>query len=136
MTRRVTFLSILVLALVGAVVLAQSGGSDEDISRYRDPQNLAELVENGGREFIIVDVRTPMEYSSGHIPGAVNIDYRDIGSRPPEVEKDTLVITYCRSGARASRAQATLEAMGFENVVNFGAAASWPKELVTGDEPR
>lgn len=125
----------MVLALLVATgVGAQDAG--EDIAQYRVPENLARLVEDGGREYIIVDVRTPGEYRSGHIPGAVNIDYREIAARPPAVEKDALVVTYCRSGARASHAQATLERLGYENVVNFGGVSSWPRELVTGDEPR
>lgn len=141
MTRRVGILSIFAVLLVGTLAVAQStgagsSGTEEDISRYRVPANLVELVEDRGREFVIVDVRTPAEYRAGHIPGAVNIDYREIGEQPPQVDRDALVVTYCRSGARASHAQATLERMGFENVVNFGAVASWPEELVTGDSPR
>ena len=141
MTRRVGILSVLLALLVAALAAAQNSGTEGsgaegDISRYRVPANLVELVEDGEGDFIIVDVRTPAEYRAGHIPGAVNIDYREIGERPPQVDRDALVVTYCRSGARASRAQATLERMGFENVVNFGGVASWPEELVTGDSPR
>lgn len=141
MTRRVGILSVLFVLLIAGFAAAQSSGTggsgaEGDISRYRVPADLVELVEDGGREFVIVDVRTPAEYRAGHIPGAVNIDYREIGERPPQVDRDALVVTYCRSGARASRAQATLERMGFENVVNFGGVASWPEKLVTGDSPR
>ena len=141
MTRRVGILLILAVFLIGGLAVAQSSGADgsgteDDISRYRAPANLVELVETGGRGFVVVDVRTPVEYRSGHIPGAVNIDYRQIGEQPPEVDREALIVTYCRTGARASRAQATLERMGFENVVNFGGVASWPEELVTGDSPR
>lgn len=136
MSARVGILAMAVLLATTTAVAQDGANGTEDISRYRNPAALAELVEEDSREFIIVDVRTPAEYRSGHIPGAVNIDHREIGAQPPEVSKDTLVITYCRSGARASRAQATLEEMGFEKVVNFGGVSSWPKELVTGDEPR
>ena len=141
MTRRVGILLILAVFVIGGLAVAQSSGADgsgteDDISRYRVPAKLVELVETGEREFIVVDVRTPVEYRSGHIPGAVNIDYRQIGEQPPEVDREALIVTYCRTGARASGAQATLERMGFENVVNFGGVASWPEELVTGDSPR
>lgn len=135
MSKKIRFTLVLVLVVVAAPLLAQEGEA-EGIDRYTQPEALVELVEQGEREFVVVDVRTPAEYRSGHIPGAVNIDHRRIGENPPAVSKDALVVTYCRSGARASRAQATLERMGFENVVNFGGVSSWPKELVTGDEPR
>lgn len=137
MRSKVSLFLLAAIVLVSLVVPgARAQDAGEDIAQYRVPENLARLVEDGGREYIIVDVRTPGEYRSGHIPGAVNIDYREIAARPPEVEKDTLVVTYCRSGARASHAQATLERLGYENVVNFGAVSSWPEQLVTGDEPR
>src|SRR6056297_219332 len=141
MTRRAGIISVLLALLVAALAAAQNPstegfGAEGDISRYRVPANLVELVEDGERDFVIVDVRTPAEYRAGHIPGAVNIDYREIGERPPQVDRDALVVTYCRSGARASRAQATLERMGFDNVVNFGGVTSWPEGLVTGDSPR
>lgn len=136
MTVRVGILA-LALVLAGAAASAQDGTpAGEDISRYRNPGNLVELVEEEPRDYIIVDVRTPAEYRSGHIPGAVNIDHREIGASPPDVSADTLIITYCRSGARASVAQDTLERLGFEKVVNFGGVSSWPEELVTGDTPR
>lgn len=135
-TIRIAVVSAFAGLLVSGVAVAQNSGEagSEDISRYQDPANLVDLVENGGREFIIVDVRTPREYRAGHIPGAVNIDHRQIGRRPPEVDKDTLIVTYCRTGARASHALATLEQLGFENVVNFGGVSKWPSELVTGKQ--
>ncbi len=135
---RVSVIGAIAGLLLGGLAVAQDdeATAKEDISRYEKPGNLVDLVENGGREFIIVDVRTPREYRSGHIPGAVNIDHREINSQPPEVDKDTLIVTYCRSGARASRALATLERLGFDNVINFGGVSSWPGELVTGDQPR
>ncbi len=42
---------------------------------YTDPAVLKNLVESGSTDYLLIDVRTPEEYASGHIPTAVNIPY-------------------------------------------------------------
>jgi phage shock protein E len=69
-----------------------------------------------------IDVRTPEEYSSGHVEGAVNIPYTEISARIGEVteDKDATIYVYCRSGRRSGIAQSELQQSGFSNVVNVG----------------
>lgn len=69
-----------------------------------------------------IDVRSADEYSAGHVEGAANIPYTEIGARIGEVteDKDALIYVYCRSGRRSGIAQNTLQAAGFSNVVNIG----------------
>ena len=80
------------------------------------------LVDKGA---IIVDVRTPGEYSGGHIAGSINIPLdtleRNLGKLK---DKQKPVITCCASGMRSGRAKGILEAKGYENVVNGGGWAS------------
>lgn len=76
----------------------------------------------------ILDVRTPEEYSHGHIRGAVNIPVDDIEARQAELApfKDGPVIVYCRTGPRALRAIATLRALGFTDIAHLeGGMAAW-----------
>jgi len=83
------------------------------------------LVQGGA---LLVDVRTPQEYSAGHIEGAVNIPVSELGARLPELgEKQRSVVVYCRSGARSARAKALLESKGFTSVVNLGGMNRWPE---------
>lgn len=69
-----------------------------------------------------IDVRTADEFSAGHVDGAANIPYGEIGQRIAEVteSKDELIYVYCRSGRRSGIAKDTLDEAGFTSVVNLG----------------
>lgn len=126
-------IAILILALVGSVVLfAQSSRRTELERIYGEPSKLVELVAKKSESFLLVDVRTPEEYRSGHIPGSLNIPVDAIGAKPPTPQKDALIILYCRSGNRSGTAKRILEQAGYTRVVNFGAVSRWPKNLITG----
>ena len=87
------------------------------------PDKARALVDDGAH---LVDVRTPAEFASGHIEGAVNIPVDQIGGRLDEIGKpDETVVVYCRSGARSARAKRTLEQAGFADVHNLGAMSRW-----------
>lgn len=76
--------------------------------------NYREMVANGA---LIVDVRTPGEYKSGHIKGSVNIPLDSIGSQATSLlKKGVPVITCCRSGARSGMAVGILRNAGIEAV--------------------
>lgn len=70
---------------------------------------------------IIIDVREPSEYAAGHVPGAINIPVDDINANTmalKDLEKNSIVIVYCKSGGRAGAAKASLEQLGFSDVTN------------------
>lgn len=71
---------------------------------------------------LVIDVRTPEEFQSGHLDGALNIPHSEIESRISEISssKDKTVVVYCRSGGRAGIAQAALVKNGFTKVINAG----------------
>jgi phage shock protein E len=76
--------------------------------------DFSSLLEQGA---IIVDVRTPGEYKSGHIDGAMNIPLDMIASSSKLLKsKNVPVITCCRSGARSGAAASILRNMGIEAV--------------------
>lgn len=89
--------------------------------------------ENG---YIILDVRTPEEFSDKHIPGAINVANETIGTGEiPELpDKEQLILVYCRSGNRSKQASEKLAALGYTNVVEFGGINSWPGEVEAGSE--
>ena len=66
----------------------------------------------------LIDVRTPGEYRSGHIPGAINIPLQDFQRRFAELNayRDREVVLYCETGARASYGGRWLESQGFEEL--------------------
>lgn len=71
---------------------------------------------------VIIDVRTPEEFASGHYPGAINIPYDRIveGLSATSIPRDTALVLYCRSGNRSGKALVTLKAAGFSQLQNAG----------------
>ena len=122
----------ILLVLTSCVTTAPPAAAQKSVD-VTVPANLARLVTQGGSHYLLLAVRTPAEYASGHIPTARNLPYDQIAENPPAVDKSLLVITYCASGHRAEIAKKALESLGFTNVVNFGAMSRFPGKLVTGD---
>ena len=113
---------IIVVALVGAALVA--------LVKSRGPMISGEeartLVSEGAK---LVDVRTPGEFASGHIQGALNIPVDQIGGHADELgAKDRPVVVYCRSGMRSAKAKQILEAAGFTKVSNLGGIGRWPTD--------
>jgi phage shock protein E len=76
----------------------------------------------GDEAAVWIDVRSAGEYAQGHVAGATLIPHDEIeaGIQDLQVEKDTPILLYCRSGNRAGKAQKRLEALGYTNVTNLG----------------
>lgn len=74
----------------------------------------------------LVDVRTPEEYASGHLDGAVNIPFDEVAGRISEIgTPDTQVVVYCQSGGRSAVAAQTLHDAGFTKVIDVGPMHAW-----------
>ena len=69
---------------------------------------------------VVIDVRTPDEWSSGHLENAMNVEWQDILNISNSVTKDEKIYLYCRSGNRSGRATQTLIDAGYSNVTNAG----------------
>jgi rhodanese-related sulfurtransferase len=80
------------------------------------------------KHVVILDVRTPGEFNSGYIPGAINIDIyaADFQSRVQKLDKSKTYLVYCRSGARSSNAGNFMVTNGFKQVHNLkGGMMAW-----------
>ena len=69
---------------------------------------------------LVVDVRSPQEYASGHFSTAINIPYDQVGRRLAEFgpDKARTVVLYCYAGSRSAAAERVLRKNGFASVVN------------------
>ena len=69
-----------------------------------------------------IDVRTPQEFRSGHLQGAINIPVQQIraGIAAASPDKNAPLNLYCRSGRRVEAAMQELKAMGYTNITNHG----------------
>ena len=75
---------------------------------------------------VLLDVRTPQEYRSGHIPGSKNVPLQTIDKVASVAEnKDTVLYVYCQSGARSRQATNVLRGMGYTKVNNIGGIAAY-----------
>ena len=71
---------------------------------------------------VIIDVRTPQEFATGSIEGAVNLPLKGLPDSllNEGIELDEEVVVYCRSGRRSAEAKTLLKAAGFELVFDGG----------------
>jgi rhodanese-related sulfurtransferase len=77
---------------------------------------------------VVLDVRTPQEYTDGHISKALNIDVNspDFKDSINKLDKNKTYIVYCRSGARSNTARSIMEESGFNHVINMkGGITDW-----------
>lgn len=88
-------------------------------------------IKNLVARSIVIDVRTAQEFNDGHIDGAVNIPYDEIGGRITEVtnDKHQSIVLYCRSGRRSGIALDTLKAMGYTQLENAGGYTTLKQKL-------
>lgn len=88
-------------------------------------------------EGVIVDTRTKLEYSAGHIAGSVLLPHDSIDQTIASVapDKTTPIILYCRSGNRAGIAKRVLNDMGYENVVNLGGLQEAKTAIMDAQKP-
>lgn len=110
-----------VACLLFVATLALAG--DADVMPLLQDAFLA-MPKQGADAPFVLDVRTPEEYASGHVPGAVNIPHDQVASRLEEVPKERPVVLYCRSGRRSGLAAEVLSGSGYQRV-----------QLLEGDMP-
>ena len=80
----------------------------------------------------LLDVRTPMEYQMGHIPGAVNVDIAGPGfaDEITALDRNGRYFVYCRSGSRSATACAFMKQLGFSHVHNLAyGIIDWDGEI-------
>jgi len=76
----------------------------------------------------LIDVRTADEFKSGHLEGAVNINFhdKDFAEQLAILDKNEPVMVYCAVGGRSGKAAATLWQLGFTNVTDLaGGINAW-----------
>ena len=114
--KRIFILGIISFVLSGVFPLAAAQHAPVDKSA---PETAAARLHEElgqGSKVLVIDVRAPKEFATGHVPGAVNIPSEELGKkiRVMKVPKDTTIVTVCEHGGRSSRAAAELQAMGYK----------------------
>lgn len=68
------------------------------------------------KKVFIVDARDAAQFAKEHIPGAVNIEWRQAVARRNEIPKNRMVVMYCNSGSLSGQAVFALRLLGYDNV--------------------
>lgn len=100
-------------------------------------KDLLKMLESGTAP-LILDVRTPGEYRSGHVPQAINIPHNELASRLAELAdaKNREVVTYCERGPRAGFAESVLQEAGFSAVRHLvGDMYAWRRSGLPVERP-
>ncbi|NMC50001.1 MAG: sulfurtransferase [Desulfovibrio sp.] len=84
------------------------------------------LTESPPGSVTLLDVRQDWEYSEFHLPGALLVPLGELPDRLGEIDRNTPVVAYCRSGRRSAAAASLLAGQGFSPVVNMaGGILAW-----------
>ena len=82
--------------------------------------------------FVLLDVRTPEEFSSGHIPGALQLTNETFTKQEAEKrlkDKSQTIYVYCRSGRRSKQSSQKLVDFGYTDVIEFGGILDYAGKL-------
>ncbi len=78
---------------------------------------LKNIIKEGA---FLVDVRTPGEFASGSVKGAVNIPVNQVQSQISKFKGKKNIVVFCKSGGRSMQAKSILQRNGIQNVYNGG----------------
>ena len=103
--------ALLLLAATWLLACSEGGGGVTSISPDA-------LLASPPPDALILDVRTPEEFGTSHVPGAVHVPHGQVSARLAELEanRERPVVVYCESGRRAALAEAVLLEAGFSDV--------------------
>lgn len=126
-------LTILLIGVLGAFffgtrITGTSTGPVEHIVQVGAQEFLDSYAKTQGA--ILIDVRTPAEFSAGHIQGATNIDFENSNfiSEVEKLDPAKTYFVYCRSGNRSGQAVALMKRAGILNIYDLrGGVASSPQ---------
>ncbi|MFQ6085543.1 MAG: rhodanese-like domain-containing protein [Candidatus Bathyarchaeia archaeon] len=109
--------------LVGYLVIVSPGTQQLQIIERVTLEEAYALIQNNAanQNFVIIDVRTPEEYASGHIENAINLDYYSKTFRDElnELDKNKTYLIYCRTGHRSGAALDIMRELGFREVYDM-----------------
>ncbi len=122
------FISTLLMSLTMFMMTACS--SDVTTNKITYEQITAEQAKklmDTETDYIILDTRTEEEFAEAHIENAILIPHYEIADRAEKelLNKEQLILVYCRSGNRSKQASQALAELGYTNVKEFGGIIDW-----------
>ncbi len=118
-------LVVIALFIASGLLLANDGGPSSAGGRTTTitvltPNDAYTMIQKNktNKDFVILDVRTPDEFASGHIEGAINVDYNSEGFKTDisKHDKNRTYLVYCRTGRRTRGAVKIMTEQGFSRI--------------------
>lgn len=123
-----TALALMALSACSPGPHSPAGAAGAAHAVHVDPAGAAALIAS--KPIVVVDVRTPAEYASGHIAGATNLDFRatDFATRVSGLDRQATYLVHCAAGGRSTSSLETFDRLGFTSVVHLdGGLNAWKK---------
>ena len=129
----------LAAATAGSLLLAPAVNADNKAAVIDEMEGYLEFVDYGGGvifaeqipkdewpKMVVIDARDPAQFSKGHIPGAINLDWRQVLAKRNTIPKNKPVLIYCNTGSLSAQAGFALRVAGWENVrILQGGMTEW-----------
>lgn len=131
--------TLLALIIAAPLIVTSLHAQASDKPKPEAKQPAAKSKDIGVEEFdklrqsktnVVLDVRTKQEFDSGHMPGAVWIDFMapDFEEKVAKLDKSKTYLVHCASGGRSARACKKMEGMNFARLYNLeGGMNAWEK---------
>lgn len=126
MNKIIIFIVLVGIALYGGMIVGREE-TDVSVSGIRKV-DVAIFQNELSDDVVVLDIRTPEEYASGKIAGAINLDFysSDFENQLAQLDKTKEYKIYCNSGNRSSSALSMMRDMGFSDVSELsGGIQSW-----------
>ena len=134
-------LSRLALAALTAstLLLTPAAHADNKAIAVDEMEAYLEFVDYGGgvifaeqipadewKKMLVIDARDAGQFAKGHIPGAINMDWRQVLAKRNTIPKNKPVLIYCNTGSLSAQAGFALRVAGWENVrILQGGMTEW-----------
>lgn len=126
-------LAVIVIVLFLFKKVNDTEPSTQDAIGYATltPQQAKERLDKE-KNIIILDVRTPTEYTEGHLPNNILIPFNDLEKKASKKlpDKDNPIFVYCARGDKSRAASKKLVFLGYTKIFNIGGINEWPYEII------
>jgi rhodanese-related sulfurtransferase len=119
----------LAVAAATTLLLAPAAHADNQAAAIEEMEGYLDFVDYGGgvifaeqipkadwANIMVIDARDAAQFAKGHIPGAVNMDWRQVLAQRHTIPKDRMVLIYCNTGSLSAQAGFALRVAGWDNL--------------------
>ena len=125
---KLTHLALAALT-ASTLLLAPAAHADNKAIAVDEMEAYLEFVDYGGgvifaeqipadewKKMIVIDARDAGQFAKGHIPGAINMDWRQVLAKRNTIPKDKPVLIYCNTGSLSAQAGFAMRVAGWDNL--------------------